>query len=119
VRTIVSQVLGTDSITFRFDDGSVVWVCFRPATVVDANARIIARMVAQQFLNNLNPTGRWGRNIDRAGNTESLQSNCRYANRIPNWIQALVAAILVILMLQSLLTLRCVLREWADGLLGV
>jgi hypothetical protein len=61
VRTIVSQVLGTDSITFRFDDGSVVWVCFRPATVVDANARVIARMVAQQFLNNLEPTPRWGR----------------------------------------------------------
>jgi hypothetical protein len=118
VRTIVSQVLGTDSITFRFDDGSVVWVCFRPATVVDANARIIARMVAQQFLNNLKPTGKWGMNMDGAGNTEtSLPSNWRYANRIPNWIQALVAAVLVILI--WLLMLCCVLPEWADGLLGV
>jgi hypothetical protein len=119
VRTIVSQVLGTDSITFRFNDGSVVWVCFQPATVLDANARVIARMVAQQFLNNLKPTGRWERKIDRAGNTESLPSNCRYANRTPNWIQALVAAALVILMWRSLLVLHSVFREWADGLLGM
>jgi hypothetical protein len=119
VRTIVSQVLGTDSITFRFDDGSVVWVCFRPATVVDANARVIARATAQQFLNNLKPTGRWEEKIDGAGNIESLPSNRRFANRIPNWIQAIVAAALVILMWRSLLMLRCVLREWADGLLGV
>jgi hypothetical protein len=68
VRKIVSEVLGTDSITFMFDDGSVVWVCFQPATAVDANACVIARMTAQHFLNTLNPTGRWEGKIDGAGN---------------------------------------------------
>jgi hypothetical protein len=117
VRTIVSQVLDTDSITFRFNDGSVVTVCFRSATALNANACLIAQMVAQQFLNNLKPTGRWEGKIDWTGDTDSRPSNYRPANRIPNWIRALVAAALAILM--SLLVLRCVFSEWAEGLLGV
>jgi hypothetical protein len=117
VRTIVSQFLDTDSITFRFNDGSVVTVCFQPATVVNAQACVIAQMVAQQFLNNLKPTGRWEGQIDWTGDTERRPLNDRPANRIPNWIRALVAAALAILV--SLLVLRCVFSEWAEGLLGV
>jgi hypothetical protein len=117
VRTIVGHVLDTDSITFKFNDGSVVTVRFPPATVVNAKACAIAQLVAQQFLNNLKPTGRWEGKIDWTGDTESHPLSYRPANRIPNWIRALVAAALAILM--SLLVLRCVFSEWAEGLLGV
>jgi unsaturated pyranuronate lyase len=65
---------------FRFDDGSVVWVCFRPATVVDANARVMARVTAQQFLNNLKPTGRWEEKMPFV-NTNNL----RVIKRLPGW----------------------------------
>jgi hypothetical protein len=68
MREIVHETTGTNSVTYKFNDGSVVWVCFKPATAVDANAYTMARMTAQRFLNTLNPAGRWEGKIDGAGN---------------------------------------------------
>jgi DNA-binding LacI/PurR family transcriptional regulator len=67
VREIVNEVIGTGSIVFTFDDTSVVWVCFKPTTTVDANACEIGRVAAKQFLNIRNPVGRWEGKIDTAG----------------------------------------------------
>jgi hypothetical protein len=68
VREIVSEAPSTDSAAYIFNDGSVVWVCFRPATTADAHSCAIARMAAQRFLNTLNPAGRWEGKIDGSGN---------------------------------------------------
>jgi hypothetical protein len=67
MRQIVSEAASTHSVAYVFDDGSVVWVCFKPTTEVDANTYAIARMTAYRFLNTLNPTGRWEGKIDGAG----------------------------------------------------
>lgn len=68
MREIVSEAISTDSATYVFNDGSVVWVRFRPATIVDANSCAIARLTANRFLNSLNPVGRWEGKIDGTGN---------------------------------------------------
>jgi hypothetical protein len=68
MREIVSEVPSTDAVTFMFKDGSVVWVCFKPSTTVDSKSCAIARMTAQRFLDNLNPTRRWEGKIDTKGN---------------------------------------------------
>lgn len=65
---IISEVPGTDSVTFMFKGGSVVWVCFQPAPTVDAKSCAIARMTAQRFLDKLDPADRWDGKIDWAGN---------------------------------------------------
>lgn len=67
MREIVSEAPSTDSVAYMFNDGSVVWVCFQPATAVDANTYTMARMTAHRFLNTLNPAGRWEGKIDGAG----------------------------------------------------
>jgi hypothetical protein len=67
MREIINEVIGTGSIVFTFDDTSVVWVCFQPQTIVDVSACVIARTAAKQFLNILNPLGRWEGKIDSAG----------------------------------------------------
>jgi DNA-binding LacI/PurR family transcriptional regulator len=68
VRELVNEVIGAGSIVF-FDDTSVVWVCVKPTTTVDANACEIARVAAKQFLNIRNPMGRWEGKIDAAVNS--------------------------------------------------
>jgi hypothetical protein len=65
---IIREVPGTDSVTFTFKGGSVVWVCFRSTPAVDAKSCAIARMTAQGFLDNLEPADRWDGKIDWAGN---------------------------------------------------
>ena len=68
MREIITEAPGTDSVTFTFKGGSVVWVCFQPAPAVDAKSCAIDRMTAQRFLDDLNPAGRWDGKIDWAGN---------------------------------------------------
>jgi len=65
---IIREVPGTDSVTFTFKGGSVVWVCFQPQPPVDAKSCAIARMTAQRFLDSLNLADRWDGKIDWAGN---------------------------------------------------
>jgi hypothetical protein len=67
VREIVNEVIGSGSIVFTFDDTSIVWVCFKSTTTVDANVCEIARIAAKQFLTFRNPAGRWEGKIDTAG----------------------------------------------------
>jgi hypothetical protein len=68
MREIVSEAIGSDAVTYLFDDGSVVWVCFKATTVVDASSCATARDVALRFLNTLNPASRWEGKIDGEGN---------------------------------------------------
>ena len=66
MREIVSEVPNTDSVTYLFDDSSVVWVVFQQGSVV--NTYGMARRAARNFLHNLNPPARWEGKIDGAGN---------------------------------------------------
>jgi hypothetical protein len=68
MREIINQVIATDSVTYMFDDGSVVWICLQPTTAVNEQTLMTARNTAYRFLNNLNPAGRWEGKIDGAGN---------------------------------------------------
>jgi hypothetical protein len=68
VREILNEAISNAEVAFTFDEGSIVWVCFKPTTIVDANACSIARIAAKQFLNIKNPSGRWEGKIDAAGN---------------------------------------------------
>jgi len=68
MREIVSEVPNTDSVTYMFDDSSVVWVVFQQGGVVNSNTYEMARRAARNFLNNLNPPARWEGKIDGAGN---------------------------------------------------
>jgi len=68
MREIVSEVPNTDSVTYMFDDSSVVWVVLQQGGVVNSNTYEMARRAARNFLNNLNPPARWEGKIDGAGN---------------------------------------------------
>ena len=68
MRKIVEESHSKHAAVYTFDDGSVVRVCFRPGTAVDANAYSIAGINAQRFLDTLDPASRWEGKIDGAGN---------------------------------------------------
>ena len=49
MREIVSEVPNADSVTFMFDDSSVVWVVFQKGSVVNSTTYKIARSAARNF----------------------------------------------------------------------
>ena len=75
VREVFSENVDLDSVTFLFNDGSVISVSLDVSKVVDAQCYATARKTAHQFLDALGDDDRWEGKIDFEGNI--LQSPVR------------------------------------------